>query len=205
VLIRLVIKSTNRRPAMLRWLFRRTVSAFERQWDYDASYLREIIDASPHAAWRFFTAARLASYSRDIPVEALVAAGITAVRSEDCGPCTQLATTMAERRGVRPEVIRAVLTDDIAAMPDDVALAWRFTKAVLAHDPAADDYRAVIVERWGPRAVVSLAFAFTTARIYPTVKYAMGHGKTCRRIVVGGTAVPIVPELISRPLAALER
>jgi hypothetical protein len=112
---------------------------------------------------------------------------------------------MAERRGVRPEVIRAVLTDDIAAMPDDVALAWRFTKAVLAHDPAADDYRAVIVERWGPRAVVSLAFAITTARIYPTVKYAMGHGKTCRRIVVGGTAVPIAPELISRPLAALER
>jgi len=33
----------------------------------------------------------------------------------------------------------------------------------------------------------------------------MGHGKTWRRIVVGGTAVPIAPELISRPLAALER
>jgi hypothetical protein len=97
------------------------------------------------------------------------------------------------------------LTDDVAAMPDEVALAWRFTKAVLAHDQAADDYRAVILERWGPRAVVSLAFAITTARIYPTVKYAMGHGKACRRVVVGGGAVPIAPELTSRPLAALER
>ena len=190
---------------MLRWLFRRTVSAFERQWDYDASYLRDIIDASPHAGWRFFTAARLGSYSRDVPVGALVAAGLTAVRSEDCGPCTQLGTTMAERRGVPPETLRAILTDDVAAMPDEVALAWRFTKAVLAHDPAADDYRAVILERWGPRAVVSLAFAITTARIYPTVKYAMGHGKTCRRVVVGGAPVPIAPELTSRPLAALER
>jgi hypothetical protein len=184
---------------MLRWLFRRTVSAFERQWDYDASYLRDIIDASPHAAWRIFNAARLGTYSRDVPIEALIAAGITAVRSEDCGPCTQLATAMAERRGVPPGILRAILTDDVAAMPDDVALAWRFTKAVLAHDPAADDYRAVILERWGSRAVVSLAFAITTARIYPTVKYAMGHGKACRRVVVGGAPVPIAPELTSRP------
>jgi hypothetical protein len=116
----------------------------------------------------------------------LVAAGITTVRSEDCGPCTQLATVMAERQGVRPEILRAILKEDVAAMPDDVALAWRFTKATLAHEASADDYRAVILERWGPRAVVSLAFAITTARIYPTVKYAMGHGKACTRVVIGG-------------------
>ena len=176
---------------MLRWLLRRTVSKFERQWNYDAGYLRDIIDASPRAAWRFVNATRLGSYRRDVPLEALVAAGITAVRSEDCGPCTQLGTAMAERQGVDPEILRAILKEDVAAMPDDVALAWRFTKAVLAHDAAADDYRAVIVERWGPRAVISLAFAITTARIYPTVKYAMGHGKTCTRVVVGGTPLAI--------------
>jgi hypothetical protein len=176
---------------MLRWLFQRAVTAFERQWSYDAGYLREIIDASPRAAWRFMTAARLGNYHPDVPAEALVAAGLTAVRSEDCGPCTQLGTSMAERQGVRPEVLRAILKEDLAAMPDDVALAFRFTKAVLAHDAAADDYRAVIVERWGPRAVVSLAFAITTARIYPTVKYAMGHGKMCTRIVVGGVPLAV--------------
>jgi hypothetical protein len=84
-------------------------------------------------------------------------------------------------------------------MPDDAALAWRFTKAILAHDAAADDYRAVILERWGPRAVVTLAFAITTARIYPTVKYAMGHGKACTRVVVGGVPVAIDRELTSKP------
>jgi alkylhydroperoxidase family enzyme len=184
---------------MFRWLLRRTVSAFERQWDYDASYLREMIDASPRAAWRFLHATRLGNYRRDIPIEAVVAAGLTAVRSEDCGPCTQLGTAMAERQGVRPEILRAILKDDVAAMPEDVALAWRFTKAILAHDAEADDYRAVIQERWGPRAVVSLAFAITTARIYPTVKYAMGHGKACTRVMVGGTPVAIDGKLTSKP------
>ena len=183
---------------MLRWLFQRATRAFERQWNYDASYLREIIDASPHAAWRFMNATRLGNYRRDVPVEALVAASITAVRAEDCGPCTQLGTAMAERQGVRPEILRAILKDDVAAMPDDVALAWRFTKAVLAHDPAADDYRAVVLERWGSRAVVSLAFAITTARIYPTVKYAMGHGKACTRVVVGGAPVVFDHALASK-------
>jgi len=184
---------------MVRWLLRRAISAFERQWNYDASYLQEIAETSPRAAWLFMRATRLGTYRRDAPMEALVAAGITAVRSEDCGPCTQLATVMAERQGVRPELLRAILTDDVAAMSDEAALAWRFTKAVLAHDAAADDYRAVIRERWGQRAVVALAFAVTTARIYPTVKYAMGHGKACTRVVVGGTPVAIDRELTSTP------
>jgi alkylhydroperoxidase family enzyme len=183
---------------MLRWLFRRAVTRFERQWNYDASYVREIVDVSPRAAWRFLSAAKLGNYCPGVPAEALVAAGITAVRSEDCGPCTQLATAMAERRGVDPDILRAILKDDVAAMPDDVALAWRFTKATLAHDAAADDYRAVILERWGPRAVVALAFVITTARIYPTVKYTMGHGKACTRVVVGGTPVAIDRELTSK-------
>jgi len=182
---------------MVRWLLRRAIGAFERQWNYDASYIREMIEVSPRAAWRFLRATRLGNYRRDVPIEALATAGITAVRSEDCGPCTQLATAMAERQGVRPEVLRAVLKDDVAAMPDDAALAWRFAKAVLAHDAAADDYKAVILERWGPRAVVTLAFAITTARIYPTVKYAMGHGKACTRVVVGGAPVAIDRKLTS--------
>ena len=176
---------------MLRWLLRRTVEAFERKWGYDASYLKEIIAISPRAAWMFTRATNLGTYRRDVPVAALFAAGITAVRSEDCGPCTQLATAMAERQGVSPAVLRAILTDDVDAMPEDVALTWRFTRAVLVHDAAADEYRRQIIERWGPRAVVTLAFAMTTARMYPTVKYAMGHGQICSRIVVDGAPVAI--------------
>ena len=76
-----------------------------------------------------------------------------------------------------------------AAMPDHVALAFRFTRATLEHDPSADQYRSEIIRRWGPRAVMSIAFAILTARMYPTVKYAMGHGKACTRIVVGGAPV----------------
>lgn len=182
---------------MVKWLMRRGIAAFERQWNYDASYVREIIDASPAAAWMFSRAAAIGKYRKDVPLAAWAAAGITAVRHEDCGPCTQLGVSMAERAGVDPKVLRAVLMEDPAAMPDDVALAWRFTRATIDHDPSADRYRAEIVERWGPRAVISLAFAIVAARTYPTVKYAMGHGKACTRIVVGGAPVAFDRTVVS--------
>jgi hypothetical protein len=176
---------------MLRWLMRKGIAAFERKWGYDASYLHEIIEVSPRAAWMFSRAAAIGSYRKDVPLAAWTAAAITAVRHEDCGPCTQLGVTMAERSGVDPNVLRAILAEDPYAMPDDVALAWRFTRATIDHDPTADEYRQEIVRRWGPRAVISLAFAIVASRTYPTVKYAMGHGKSCTRIVVGGAPAPL--------------
>jgi hypothetical protein len=172
---------------MVRWVLRKAIGKFERNWNYDASYMREVIDVSPRAAWLFSRVTALGRFRRDLPIEAWCAAGITAVRHEDCGPCTQLGVAMAERAGVSASVLRAVLGDNLDAMPADVALVWKFTRATLAHDSLAGEYRDAIVKRWGRRALVSLAFAITAARIYPTVKYALGHGKACTRVIVGGT------------------
>jgi hypothetical protein len=176
---------------MIRWALRKGIGKFERDWDYDTGYMRDIVNASPRAAWLLSRVTALGRFRRDIPLAAWCAAGITAVRHEDCGPCTQLGVTMAERAGVSPAVLGAVLADDSEAMPPDVALAWRFTRATLAHDADADIYREEIVRRWGPRALVSLAFAITAARIYPTIKYALGHGRACVRVVVGGMPVTV--------------
>jgi hypothetical protein len=71
----------------------------------------------------------LGKYRKHVPAAALAAAGITAVRHEDCGPCTQL--------------------------------------------------------------------AIVTARMYPTVKYAISHGKACTRIVVAGAPVTFEQALAS--------
>ena len=176
---------------MIKWVLQRAIDKFERDWKYDASYMRDIIDASPRAAWLFSRATALGQFRRDVPIEPWFAAGITAVRHEDCGPCTQLGVSMAERAGVSPAVLRAVLADNPEAMPQDVALVWKFTRATLAHDATADEYREAIVKRWGRLGLISLAFAITAARIYPTVKYALGHGKACMRIVVGDTPVEL--------------
>ena len=52
---------------MVKWLMQRGIAAFERQWNYDASYVHEIIEASPRAAWMFSRAAAIGKYRKDVP------------------------------------------------------------------------------------------------------------------------------------------
>jgi hypothetical protein len=134
----------------------------------------------------------MGDYKRDIPKDVYWAARLVGSVSEDCGPCTQLNVTLALADKATPKQISAVLAGDEATMTDDVKLGVRFAKAAIAHDIAADDFRDEIVKRWGARALISLAFAIAVARIYPTLKYALGHGKACSRVTVAGEPVAVV-------------
>jgi hypothetical protein len=177
---------------MLKWLIRRRIAAFERDYGYDSSYVYDMLDVSARALFVFNRIMPMSQYRRDVPKEAWFAAKIATVLSEDCGPCTQLAVTMAERAGVDPDLIRAIVNRDSSAMTPDAALGFRFTVATLAHDMAADAYREEIERRWGKHGLLSLAFVIASTRVFPTVKYALGHGKACQRIIVGGAATPVL-------------
>jgi hypothetical protein len=180
---------------MMRWFLRRRIAAFERTWNYDASYVHELIDADPRAAMMLGKVIALGQYRKDVPSPAYHAAAIASVMGEDCGPCTQLAIDMAERDGVDPAILRAVVARDFAAMPYEVALAVRFADKTRAHAPEADDLREEVVRVWGKRALVSLAFAVTGARLFPTLKYALGHGHACTQLTVGGQTQPVSREV----------
>jgi len=180
---------------MIRWFLRRWIDKFERTWNYDASYLRDVLDADPRALMAFGKVTGIGSYRKDVPPAAYCAAGIVGTMAEDCGPCTQLVIDMAQREGVDPAILRATVARDVTAMPFEVALAVRFAEASLSHAPEADDLREEVVLRFGKRGLVSLAFALTAARLYPTLKYALGHGRFCTRVTVGGESRPVFREL----------
>jgi uncharacterized protein YjeT (DUF2065 family) len=192
----LVSSSTpiSRRNPMLSWLMKRRLDAFERDTGYDVSYVREMLAADAKAVIALFKVQDMSRYRKGVPADAWYAAGLVGALAEDCGPCTQLGVTMAEREGVAADTLRAIVAGDLRAMSDDVVLAYRFAKASLAHDLAADELRAEIVKRWGERGLISLAFALAASRVFPTVKYALGHGKTCARLTVGGKPLPVLKE-----------
>ena len=169
---------------MLTWIIKNRIAAFERQCGYDASYLRELLAIDPKAFWAFAKVQKM-KYRKGVPRDVYYAASITAAMAEDCGPCTQLVVGFALGEGSTHTVIGNIVTGDLVALPEEVALAVTFTRAVLAHSIEADDLRADIERRWGKRAVASLALAIAGARVYPTVKYALGYGKACTRVTVG--------------------
>ena len=176
---------------MLRALLKGQIDKMERTWGYDASYMRFVLRASPMSLLKFGFVSRLVDY-RAAPGEALAAAGIAGTLVEDCGPCTQISVDMAAAGGVKPAVLRAILAGDEAAMGDTAALAWRFAKASLARDmEACDPLRDEIVRRWGEKGLTAIGLALTTARMYPTLKYALGYGRACSRVTVAGEAAPV--------------
>ena len=180
---------------MLNALLSRQITRLERTWRYDASYLRELLDAS---AWTFLKFSVLTSLTprRDAPPEALAAVGLVGTLAEDCGPCVQIGVDMAARAGVPAKVLRAILEGDEAAMGEDAALAYRFARASLERRlEDADAMREEVICRWGRKGLVALALALTSARMYPTLKYALGHGRSCSRIEVAGQ-----PAAVHRPL-----
>jgi hypothetical protein len=175
---------------MLKAFLNARIRKMERTWTYDASYLHEIIAASPMSAARFGVLSGLAN-RRDAPAEALAAVGVVGALAEDCGPCTQISVDMAAASGVKPAVLRAILAGDEQAMGANAALGYRFARTALERRlEEADAVREAVVRRWGQKGLVALALTLTTARMYPTVKYAMGHGKTCSRVTVAGETAP---------------
>ena len=183
---------------MLRALLDRfAIRPFERAFSYDAGYLRALLDASPATFLKFSVVTGLAP-RRDAPLEALAAAGVVATLREDCGPCTQIGVDMAVKGGMDRRVLRAILAGDEAAMGETAVLAYRFAQASLDRDmEAADPLRDEIVRRWGQKGLVAIALTITTARMYPTLKYALGYGKACSKVTVAGEAAPF-----ERPLLA---
>ncbi|CAN7316413.1 hypothetical protein LJR289_001632 [Pseudoduganella sp. LjRoot289] len=174
---------------MIDWLIRLRLAAFEKRYDYDTSYLRCLLGLSRKGMLSFGRATALGKYREDVPVAAWYAAKIVAVQSEDCGPCVQLVINMAREQRVDDLVLHGVLRADVAQMGVDAALGWRYACAVVAHGEDIAALRDEVLSRWGPRALASLALAITASRMYPMLKYALGHGLSCQQVRVGDAAL----------------
>ncbi|MFY9752308.1 MAG: hypothetical protein WAJ92_06690 [Candidatus Acidiferrales bacterium] len=177
---------------MFGFIAKRQMAAFERKFQYDMSYGRYILAASPKAFFKFTRLLGLTGHHEDVPPDALYAAKIVGTLAGDCGPCAQLVVTMGEREGVPAATLRAILAGGTAAMPASAALGFDFARAVVARDIAASDrLRTEIESRWGRRAVVSLAFSIAGGQFFPNVKYALGFGHACTRVAVAGADAPL--------------
>ena len=175
---------------MLKWFVKKQLEAFGRRWDYDTGYVREIVDdAGVGAVLPLQALGKLGSYRKNVPAEAYAGATLTAAQAADCGPCLQLGVAMTEAAGVKPQTIRAILERDYAKLSKETLLGVELALGTIARDASGEDARAEILRRWGRAGLVSLAYGLVAAQAYPTFKYAIGHGHSCRQVRVGGETI----------------
>ena len=179
---------------LLRPLAHREISRFENAWDYDAGYMHDIADADLEAIGRFSLLEELGNFRKSIPTTAWYTVKLLSCIREDCGPCTQLVTQMAEQEGVPPDTLAAVLEGRREDLDEVSRLFYDYAHAVLDHDLHSEDLRRAIVQRFGHASVVSAGLSMITGKAYPLMKYALGHGQHCVRVSVAGT-----PKRVRKP------
>lgn len=177
---------------MFRPIARRLLDRFSERYDYDVSYLLDMLEHDRRVFWKFGKLMGLAQYRRTTPSEAFFVAKLVAAIHEDCGACTQLVADLAREAGVSAEDIRAALAADYSMMSPDARLACEFAKGVCSDVESLDGARRRVHDRWGEQGVIELSIAVATSRVFPVVKRGMGHAKQCRVSLVGGSEVPVL-------------
>jgi hypothetical protein len=176
---------------VFKWLGGLALDGFSKRYDYDVSYMRAILDASPSAFLRLYDITKAATHRQAAPLEAYFAAKLAGAMAEDCGPCTQLVVNMAREAKVADAQIEAVLKREIAAMSADAALGYRFAGAIVARAGEDDEVREAVRARWGEKGLIDLAYALQVGRLFPMLKAALGYAKECRRVHVGARDVEV--------------
>jgi hypothetical protein len=176
---------------MLKSLLHGQVRKQEKHYGYDAGYMHSVIDTSPSGALKFAMVAMMSLHQKNVSGDAFYAAKLAGALTEDCGPCTQLCVDMATEAGVEPAKIAALLRGDIDQAGPDAALGFRYGIAVAANSDTCLALVETVREKFGEEGLVSLAFSVTSARMYPTLKRALGHGVACSKIQVSNETIAV--------------
>lgn len=168
---------------MLAWYLKKELAKFGARYDYDTTYVRQLVDLDTAGGLKLSLVSLFTSHRFGLPTEPYCAAGIIAVRAADCGSCLRLAIRKAEEAGVSRENIRALLAEAGGEVPPDMALAARYARAVLDNRPELPEIIAECEARWGRNGVAGLAAAVVSGIFYPTLKRGLGHGNACEPVL----------------------
>lgn len=185
---------------MLKRIIERKMAGFESEWGYSMDYMREVLGLGLKPIKRFMDAQAIGTYRVGISEPAAYAAKILGVMAGDCGPCVQLVVDMALRAGVSPAALADLVAGELDRLPDDMRLPAKFTRALLARTDDLPGLRERVRETYGTAGLVSVAYAVINAGMYPTLKYALGHGHACAKIEIGELRIVPVSPVAPAPL-----
>ncbi len=180
----------SKQTAPISFFLERIFRRMEKRYDYSFDYMRHMWHVSRPAFRRFSYGFMWFARGRDsVPVAAAAVAGIVSTMKADCGPCTQISVNMALEQKVPEHILRATVAGDVDALPPELALVYRFTKAVVNGDFHATEIREEILGIYGDKGLIDLSSAIAAGQVFPVLKRTLGFGETCLKVKVGDADV----------------
>lgn len=169
---------------MLRKIVLSRIASAEKKLGASLDYCRFMIRTSLRASFKFAKFLSVDEYRRALPPGPCYVARIVATRHEDCGTCVQIAVNQAKKAGLPAEQLSAVLNGNLDTLPEELSEAYRFTEAILTASGDADALRERIRLKYGDEALIEMALAIATCRVFPTVKRVLGYAVSCSATTV---------------------
>lgn len=165
---------------MIGKLLSSVLGRFEKRYDYNAAYLRDVIEADSGSGLLLMLATQYLARDFELPPDVYFAARLRSTMRADCGPCLRLALKMADEAGADRRVMAAALGQGDA--PPDAALAIAFADAVLDNAPELTEIGEAVRERFGDKGRAGLATAVVAGQFYPLLKRGLGHAAVCEPV-----------------------
>lgn len=154
------------------------IDQFEEHYKYDCDYMREMLKTSPDGFKAFEGFLPMGRYKKATPIDVIFVAKLAAMKSEDCGACTQLNIRMAIEAGVPKDILKCVMNNG-EGLSEELKDVYNFSVAVATNSVMPDGLYEKMESRYSREVIVELGLAIASTKVYPTIKRALGYAKSC--------------------------
>lgn len=159
------------------------IDQFESHYQYDGTYMRELLEFTPEGFIKFDHFMPLASHQGTLDPETYWIAKLAAMQVEDCGDCLQLNIRMALENNVSKQVIESVLNGG-NGLASDLRDLYDFATHVADHAVIENELMERINASFNKTARLEIALCIATAKVFPTIKRTLGYTKNCRLVEI---------------------
>jgi hypothetical protein len=154
------------------------IDKFEAHYDYDCNYMRTMRSSSADGFKTFVDFMPMGQYSKALDNETQWVSRIAAMLTEDCGGCVQLNIKMAIEAGVDKELVRTIILSP-ENLESNLKLVYDYSKSVALNSTDHNELSQEIRKLYSSEQVTEFALAIAAAKVYPTLKRALGEFKSC--------------------------
>lgn len=154
------------------------IDDFEECYNYDSTYMRELLHTSPEGFAKFNDFLPLSFHREKLSIEDYWTAKITAMQVEDCGECLQLTIRMALEKGVPKQLIKMIINNS-ETLSDNLHDLYCYAKAVASHSQLDTSLMTRIKSRYDKAMLLEFGLCIATAKVFPTIKRALAYTKSC--------------------------
>lgn len=160
---------------------RKEIDQFEARYQYDTTYMRELLETSPEGFAKFNAFLPMARHREKLSPEVFWIAKLAAIETEDCGQCLQLNVRLALEDGVPKTVIQSALNGG-GGLQGDLRDVYEYAEGVASGRPMPAGLEERIHARFDKGQLLEIGLSVASAKVFPTIKRASGHIKSCSLI-----------------------